>query len=222
MSTMVEATLPAEQFALSETLKRYSNAEFDILRLVANGSDSAMPFVWVSGDDIDDLPSEVAKDPTTENVDVVAELEDEFLLRMEWTTQIRVVLFILIEEDAMIMDATGKNGSWRFRILFPEHDAVAKTYDFCEEYDIDLEFERIYQLSDSLKRGQYGLSESQYETILHAYQEGYYHVPREVNLQELANRLGVSHQALSERVRRGHETLIANTLHPDFETATRS
>lgn len=222
MSTMVEAKLPAEQFALSETLYQYPDAEFDVLRLAADGSDSAMPFLRVSGDDIEDLLSQVDQDPTTENVDVVAELDDEYLLRLDWTTDIRLVPFILIDEDAIILEAMGKHRSWRFRILFQDHDAVAKAYDHCLEYDIDLEVERIYQLSESLERGQCGLSESQYQTIRYAYQKGYYDVPREVNLQELAKHMGISHQALSERVRRGHETLIANTLNPEIEPVTQS
>jgi predicted DNA binding protein len=214
---MVEATLAAEQFALYETLTQYPTAEFDILRLVANGTGRAMPFVWAAGDDLEGLPAAMNDDPSTEDVEVVTEFDDEYLLRMEWMAHTRVIHYILIEEDATIIDATGKNGTWQFRILFPEHDSVSTTYDFCDEYGIELEFNRIYQLSDSFRRGQYGLSESQYETIVRAHQEGYYDVPRAVNLQELANRLDVSHQALSERVRRGHETLIANTLRPELE-----
>lgn len=217
MSTMVEATLPAHQFALSDTLDRYPSAEFDIVRLVANGTDHIMPFMWAGGEAIEDLPQAVREDPTTENVEVLAELENEYLLRLKWVAHIRMIFYVLIEEDATILDATGKNSTWRFKILFPEHDSVSTTHEFCKEYGIDLEFKRIYQLSESFRRGQYGLSESQYETIVRAYNEGYYHVPRAVNLKELADRLGVSHQALSERVRRGHETLIANTLTPELE-----
>jgi predicted DNA binding protein len=92
---------------------------------------------------------------------------------------------------------------------------VSTTHDFCDEYDIDLEFERIYQLSDSFRRGQYGLSENQYEALLQGYKHGYYEVPRSIELQELAGTLGVSHQSLSEQFRRGHSNLIANTLYPD-------
>lgn len=221
MSTMVEATLPADQFALYETLDSHPSAEFDILRLVANGTDRTMPFVWATGNDLDALCTTIKEDPSTENVEVVAELEEEYLLRMEWMANIRVIFYILIEEDATVLDATGKNGVWRFRIFFPEHDSVSATHDFCDEYGINLDFRRIYQMSDSYRRGQYGLSESQYETIIRAYQEGYYHVPRSVNLQELADRLGVSHQALSERLRRGHGTLIENTLSPKLEPVTK-
>jgi hypothetical protein len=37
-------------------------------------------------------------------------------------------------------------------------------------------------------------------------------VPREVTLTELADRLDISRNALSARLRRGHRNLLANTL----------
>lgn len=222
MTTMVEAALPADQFVLNETLARHPSAEFEVLRLVANGLDQVMPFVWVTGDDLDAIVSTIQNDDSVEDVEVLAHLDDECLVRMGWMAHIRIVLYILLEEDAMILDASGKKGSWRFQILFSQHDSVSATHDFCREYGIDLEFERIYQLSESRRRAQYGLSEPQYETLVRAYEESYYHVPRQINLQELASRLDVSHQALSERMRRGHGTLIQNALRPEIETVTRS
>ncbi|MFC7008889.1 helix-turn-helix domain-containing protein [Halalkalicoccus salilacus] len=41
---------------------------------------------------------------------------------------------------------------------------------------------------------------------------GYYDVPRTVTLTELANKLDISHQALSERLRRAHANLIDRTI----------
>ena len=221
MSTIVEATLPAEEFALAEALERRPAARFDVMRLVANGTGRPMPFLWAAGEDLPALRDAVAADPSTAEVDVVVELEEELLLRVEWLTHVRVLLRVLLEEAATVVDATGRDGAWHFRILFPEREGVSATYDVCETYDVGLEFERIYQLSDSLRRGQYGLSQDQYETIVRAYEAGYYHVPRTVNLQELSDRFGVSHQALSERMRRGHQTLITNTLRPELEPTVR-
>jgi hypothetical protein len=215
MSQMVEATLPANQFALHATFERYPEATFEVVRLVAEGTDRLMPFVWTAGTEMDELLDALQQDPSTDNVELLAEFDEESLLRMEWKAHIRVILYILLEENATIIDAVGKHTAWRFRILFPEHEAVSTTHEFCEEYDIDLEFERIYQLSDSFRRGQYGLSEQQYEPLVRASQEGYYDIPRGIELQELAEQLDVSHQSLSERLRRGHGTLVANTLYPD-------
>lgn len=215
MSQMVEATLPAEQFALHETLQQHPDVTFDILRLVADGTDRVMPFLWAGGAEAGALLESLEADSSTENVELLAEFDEETLFRMEWMAHIRLILYVLLEENATIVDAEGHHTAWRFRILFPEHESVSTTHDFCEEYDIDLEFERIYQLSGSFRRGQYGLSEAQYETLQEGYRRGYYEIPREIELQELADVLDVSHQSLSEQFRRGHRKLVANTLHPD-------
>jgi len=217
MSTMVEATLPGDQFALHETLEEINGAEFEVVRMVAHGDDRVMPFIWATAEDFESLSEAIRDDPSTENVEVLSRLDGEYLLRMDWMAHIRVILYILLEEEATILDAYGKNDTWQFRILFPEHDSVSATYDFCEEYGIDLDLERIYQLSGSFRRGQFGLTEDQYQTLTDAYERGYYEVPRETNLEELADGLDVSHQALSERLRRGHGTLIANALRSEIE-----
>jgi predicted DNA binding protein len=217
MSTIVEARLPAEQFALNETLADVPGATFEIVRLVAHGSERLMPFLWGVADDLDALSDALKADPSTENVEVLTRLEEERLFRMEWRAHIRLIIYIMIEEEGTILDAYGKDGCWEFRILFPEHDSVSTTHEFCEEYDIDLEFRRVYQLSKSIRRGQYGLTDDQYETITTAYRAGYYDVPRGAHLTDLASDSGVTHQALSERLRRGHRTLIQNTLHPEVE-----
>lgn len=49
----------------------------------------------------------------------------------------------------------------------------------------------------------------QKETLELALDQGYYDVPKKASLHDLAADLGVSHQALSERLRRAHRNLAA-------------
>ena len=222
MTTIVRATLPAGQFALSDTFQRVPSAEFEIVRVVANSTDRVLPLLWATaeeGEPFDSLPEVVAEDPTTHDMSVVTEFDSEYLMKIEWEMHVRVLFYILKEEDATILDARTKGDEWHFRVLFPEHDSVASMYQSCQDYDITLDIKQITQLSDSFRRGWFGLTEHQYETIVGAYREGYYAVPRKANLEELANSFGVSHQALSERLRRGHEKLIANAMHLESTTA---
>jgi predicted DNA binding protein len=214
MGTIVEASIPTDQFALRYAFDRLEEPEFEILRLVEHREDRVMPFLWATAENMDAFPDVLYDDPSTDNVEIAAELEEEYLFRMEWTAHIRVVLFVLLEEEATVMNARAANDVWKLRILFPEHDSVSATDDFCEEYDIDLTFQRIYELSDSLRRGQYGLTDEQYDSIVTAFERGYYEVPREAELADIADDYDVSHQALSERLRRGHRSLIETTLAP--------
>ena len=211
MTTITRATIPADEFALHHTLESVPGAEFDIVRLVADRQDRVMPFLWARADEPDRLPAALEEDPSTENVEMLADVGGEYLFRLEWTTHIRVILHVIVEEEGTVLEGTGKDDQWRFRILFPEHDSVSSTYEFCEEYGVDLDLEQISQLTDSFRRGQFGLTESQFETISQAYEGGYYSVPRRMNLEELAEELDVSHQAL-----------IENALRPKTELEPRA
>ena len=222
MTTIVRTTLPAHQFALHDTFQCVPSAEFELVRVVANSTDEVLPLLWATaeeGEPFDSLPEAVEEDPSTHSASVVTEFDTEYLMKLEWEMHVRVLFYILKEEDATILDARTKDDEWHFRVLFPEHDSVATMYQSCQEYDITLDIKQITQLSDSFRRGWFGLTEHQYETIVGAYREGYYSVPRKANLEELANRFGVSHQALSERLRRGHEKLIANAMHLETSSA---
>ncbi len=57
-----------------------------------------------------------------------------------------------------------------------------------------------------------GLTAPQQEAIAEAYRQGYYDVPREISLEELANEFEISHQSLSERLRRANRVLAGELL----------
>lgn len=56
------------------------------------------------------------------------------------------------------------------------------------------------------------LTETQRETLVAALRSGYYEVPRETALSELAEEFGISSQALSNRFRRAHKSLAENAV----------
>jgi predicted DNA binding protein len=222
MSTIVEAHVPAHQFALSDTLTTLPDVEFRMVRLVAHGGDSVMPFLWAQSEERERLTEALADDPTVGDVDVLAKFDDECLVQVDWQARIRVLVSIVSEENATILDAHGRNDTWRLQIFFPDHDSVSTVYDFCEEYGIDVTLERICDMSDSYQQDGIRLTEEQYQAISHAYEAGYYDVPRRVNQEELAESFDVSHQALSERLRRGHQTVIANMLYRKLQRPDRA
>ncbi|WP_368276914.1 helix-turn-helix domain-containing protein [Halocatena pleomorpha] len=58
----------------------------------------------------------------------------------------------------------------------------------------------------------YGLTSAQHRALTQADNMGYFKVPRDVGLETVAETLDISHQALSERLRRAHQTLIGSTI----------
>ena len=213
MSTIAELILSAEEFALRRTLEERPELEVEVERVVAYEPDQVMPYVWFSGSEsaFDDLERTLAEDPSIENAELLTDLGDEQLYRMEWVADVSVIVHVLTEEQATILDASGEGRRWRLRILFPEREALSRTYDFATEQGIALSIRKIHELNDQ-RGGRYGLTDTQHETLVKALEGGYYDIPRAVDMESLSDELGVSHQALSERLRRAHRALVAEAI----------
>jgi len=213
MSTIVDARIAAEEFALHATLAEHPNARFEIARAIATSSEAVMPFVWASGADVDELEASLCEDPTTKSVELVSRFDDESLFQLSWTARVHTPFQALMGEDGTaLLDASTNGTEWRFCLVYPDECAIDAVSAECEELGIHLAVDRVYSLSDAFTRDHFELTEKQYETILAAYEAGYYDIPRKIKLKELARELNVSHQALSERLRRGHQVLMTNSL----------
>lgn len=57
------------------------------------------------------------------------------------------------------------------------------------------------------------LTDSQWETLMTAYRMGYFEVPRNASLEDVADELGVTHQSTSERMRRAHDAVCEALWH---------
>ncbi|WP_129112917.1 helix-turn-helix domain-containing protein [Halegenticoccus tardaugens] len=211
MATIVSGTVPANEFALYETLAGNPDLEFEVERIVESGDEAVMPFVWVRGGDGESVESVLSDDPSVENLSLLAEFDDEQLYRMEWISRVDLVLQMLTNSEATITDAHGSGQRWTIRILYPTRESVSRTRDFCEANDLTFDVTVIRELEGE-PAGRYGLTEEQYEALKTAYEGGYFHVPRESTLSDVAAELNVSQQALSERMRRAHEALIEDTV----------
>jgi predicted DNA binding protein len=213
MATIVEINIPADEFALHETLTVIPDLEFEIQSIAARNSDRAIPFLWATTENADQatLTETLTDDRTVENVIELAAFDDERFYQMEWIENVRIVLHVLLEHNATILDADGRNDEWHFRILFPRRESLSATFDYCETENLPVEFGNVYAL-DNENRDEYGLTETQHETLIAAVERGCYDIPQQMTLDDLADELDISHQALSQRLHRGHETLIKNAL----------
>lgn len=221
MATVAELELDAREFAPEETLTALDTVEFEVERVVAHDPDHIMPYVWVSGADRDEIENALRADPTVEDVELISEQDHRWLYQMNWVRQIRSLIRILVEEDSTVLTAFGKGDRWDLRILFPDREAVSRTYDFCRDVGLKINLRRIYDHDDS-RAGQYNLTEDQEQALVTAFEQGFFEIPRDVTLEELAEKLDLSHQALSERLRRGYENMIKEGLIVGEGTGRRS
>ena len=211
--TVVEVEIPIDEFALRQTISEVPSIDFEIERAVAHDADRVMPFIWAQSDEItrEAFESALGDDPSLEQFELIADLDEEWLYRMEWIAEIQTLIHILVEEKGTILSAVGTQAGWNLRILFADRDALSRTFDYCETHGLTLNVLNIYQFEEG-REGRLGLTEEQQDTLIFAFEAGYFDIPREANAENLAADLDISHQAVSERLRRGYSNLIKNTL----------
>jgi predicted DNA binding protein len=217
MTTLVDATIPIEEFALAETLQTCPDATVECEQLVEHPDERVMPLVWVYNTSAEAFEAALEQDSTVASYTRVAGTATELLYEMDWRVNIQLILQFFTMEGAVILNTVGSSDGWQLRVLFPERDDVRTTTNFCETHDLTITIQRIRQLgdeTDDMNQGSLraGLTPEQYEALTAAYTQGYFGVPRDVDLEELATSIDISHQALSERLRRAHATIIEETL----------
>lgn len=210
MMTMVRLTVPTEEFALADTFASVPDVEFEAVRFVTHATDRVLPLLWASNADIDAVIDSLAEDDSTADSSVVVNRSGDALFRIHWTDRVQALMDSLVAEGGALVGASGTHAGWTLRVMFPDRAAIAPTREACAEYDVTIE--RITDLSDGASIAGNHLTDEQYNTVRHAVETGYYDVPRGTELTDLASSSSVSHQALSERLRRGHRALIESVV----------
>lgn len=211
MSTIVEFSIPADEFALYETLERRPGLTFEIDRVVAYNTTQVVPFVRATHGEFEGLTEILEDDTSVEEVEMLGETDDERFYRLVWGDSAPVIGYMVNGQGATVQEATATNGEWHLRVLFPERNGLSATSEYAQEVGVTLDITRIYGV-DELEEARYDLTEEQHDTLITGVEQGYYDIPREVNAKELADELDISHQALSERFRRATKSLIRSTL----------
>lgn len=115
-------------------------------------------------------------------------------------------------ESAVFLDGTRTRDSWRFRIQFPDEGSFQRYVEYCEEHPVSFRPTRLSRTESPTSSERFGLTPGQRQLLSDAQERGYFEVPRGCTLEDLAGDSSVSHQALSERLRRGMASLVESTL----------
>ena len=211
MSVILEFSIPSRDFTLGQVLAGPPTMHCELERIVPTG-DVMMPFVWVTGDDHEKFAESIRSHDSVTELVVLETVDETGLYRIEWAAEPMDLIECITNTDAVVLQAFG-NETWKFRLRFPNQDALSRFHNCIVERDIPCHIDRTYTLAETGKGGyRFGLSQEQREALLLALRRGYFATPSEVTLDELADELHISRQALSDRIRRGNEQILRNVL----------
>lgn len=209
-ATHVTGQLPAEAFALSETFRAIPDLTVRCAPFAAAGKAASMPLMWAQTDETD-LTSTLAQDQTVTAIEELFRTGDQHLYRMKWTDDIHCRMEILLQSRGILRRSWGTDSEWTVNLIYPDRDTLRQANKCWEQYNLPLQVDSIIS-SPPDQQSQCGLTQVQHRSLIQACEQGYFQVPRKIGLNELAEKMNISHQALSERLRRGHNTLIEATL----------
>ncbi|MFC4551549.1 MULTISPECIES: helix-turn-helix domain-containing protein [Halorussus] len=211
MAAEATFTVPSDQFPLGTVFEQLPGVTVELERIIP-AQDVVIPYFWVHGTEVDDIEGAFLDHPGVATIQFVDSVEDEYLLRVEWTLEYDGVLSTLMETQVPLIEAVGTNEQWTFDIRGDDRRDIAAFQDRCRELDIPITLTKLHALTPIESEAQAELTDTQQEALVLAYERGYFNTPRDVTMADLGDELGISQQAVASRLRRGISSILGNTL----------
>jgi predicted DNA binding protein len=210
MTVIAELTIPADAFELGRILSLKSGGRVSLESVVPMG-DSVIPFVRTHDSDTA-FADRVRRHPFVSDFHRVGSRGGQTLYAIDWSIEQDRFIDSILATDGQVIGAVGTPDRWQFELRLPSHAALSAFSGRCERADIPITVDRIYNPTNPDAGPFFGLTEPQRETLIMAVEAGYYSLPRQTVTKELGAELGISDQAVSERLRRAITNLVENTL----------
>lgn len=165
---------------------------------------------WAEGGDFTDFEEGCSKDSTVTDVTKLVEIGTRRLYQVtifEGKEEITTIA-IWPELNISLLALTGTQEGWKLQLRIPDREALQQYREACERRHIHFQLDAIYEESEAKTPAEAQLTSSQQEALITARECGYYEIPRQASLADVADQCGISPQAASERLRRGTSTLI--------------
>lgn len=216
MSVIVEYSIGTNGLVCEPTLQRV-DARVDVERTYATDPERPILFVWVTCDDFSAFEAAIAEDPTVADAQPMSAVDGRKLYRLQASEEAETVLYpVWVSLGAEGLESHYENGRWHSRVRFPDRDSLGEYEAYLSENGLSFEMKRIYDASSetgtSASQAEAGLTAQQRQTLLLAYERGFFDIPRRATAAELAADLDISRQAVSERLRRGYAALVERYL----------
>jgi predicted DNA binding protein len=192
----------------------------------SNGDRQYVFFWWMDGCPPDQFEEAVRGDPTVTGFKRVGTLADRPLYRIvtkPFDSAQPLVFPLFRENNITTIETRRDTDGLHIQARFPTRVALDAFVDAAEQIAERTELRRLYTEQPQGPDGNH-LTERQREALSLAYERGYFEVPKQVTLTELAAELNITPQTLSRHIRIGVQKIIETTAgsiqgeYPPFKT----
>lgn len=204
-------SLPPEGVALERTVNAIPDIQIEAERVAAHSTEWVMPCLWVAHAQRDDVADAFRSDPSVNDVVGAFAFEDETFFHVEWADDVQRRIDSYVDKGGSILEASLRDGTWNVGVRFAHREQFDEFRSRLADRDHSY---RLLGLTEPGEphQGLQDVTPAQRNALVTAAESGYFRVPRETTTDELAAELDVTHQAVSELLRRGTENLVFSTL----------
>lgn len=211
MVVIIRFRTPVINSELGRVLRVQDGASIELETLVPSGERS-IPFFWIHAAPPEPVLDTLRAHDSVDSAEIVDRLDDATLVAIEWHPESDTVFQDIQSCDGQILRAICRDHHWEFNVRFRKHEDLSTFRRRCERDGVQIHVVRIYHGTDPDEDPRFGLTDAQWEALTLAVERGYYDIPRRCSTAELADELGISSQATTERLRRAVTNLSRHTV----------
>lgn len=215
----IRMTIPSEDLEFGQILHAGPDVRIEFTKVVPL-TDTTVPYFWVQTADQSTFEESVRSDDRVASLERVVEGANNCLYKIEWESPLNGFSTILHEHDLVVEEAIGTEPEWQFQLRGPNHDNLSALRETLQENGISSTVTGVWSLK-APKLDRYSLTDKQREAVELAFTEGYFDVPKETNLSELAEQLDISRQSFSRRLDRGVYRTLAESVMAETQVGIR-
>lgn len=211
MVVVAEIAVPGESFELGTVFSEFPDLSIEAESVVPHRH-ADLALFWISEDASIDIEELAGASPLVESVTPLISTGSKTLYRLRWSQPVDGIIDTIASVDGDLIDVESPSGErqWRFKIRFRDRNDVPDFTRLMTERGVPITLSRLYDPENDVDSTP--LSTEQRNTLVAAYERGYFDVPRRVSLAELGDEFSISDNAVSQRLRRGISTLVYENL----------
>lgn len=211
MTVLFTFSVKASETILAKTFDQLDDVQFEMEHAVTMPSDHQWPCLWITGHSREEIERTFRDEPDISEFDHITSENDRFLYHLSAPGGTMEFRDIIQEENGTILAVTGEEGEWKLQVRCRDKDHLARVHDRLSDEGIPPEIHQIRRIGDE-SDGTTLLTEQQRQAFEVALEHGYFDIPRKASLEDIAAEMGISYQAVSERLRRGYESLVEEEI----------
>lgn len=214
MSVIAIFTISSESFPLGKCIRNQLTAEIEIERIAPIRKET-FPFIFVwDHTNFEKLEATAREIHEIELITELETFENGKLYKISWRDGHCPLISEIIDNDGTILSAKGDSKTWEFELRFPEHMNASQFFrDVSGEGNVNIKLKSLVkEVNFESTEGTSMLTRKQERALKTAVEMGYFSVPREAHLDDVAETLGISSSAASSLLRRGCSRVFEDQL----------